>query len=702
MLRNLILLAYCFIWGMTVLPVSAQDDRPYLGGTDFYSPKNIPTPPKTLPQSNKTSVDTLTVSLPFLDAFNKVTFNIRTNNQTPDSAKWLIRQNVSLTRNQAVNPPDYGVATFDGMAMDGYAHSASRFANTGPADSLLSHFIDLSGLTAKDSVFLTFYVQAGGTAERPRPESDFKLYLRDKNGVFQAINDGLFTGSEYRGQSVQPDIFYRVHFGLDESYLHSKFQLLFAATANLTNFGDVWHLDYVYLDKNRGRTDTAFKDVGIQWANMRRLMPYSACPIAMRKDTNNFEVLPDTVKIYNFSTEAKRFNLNYFSFDSLGNRKPLAIQQQQNVLQAGEINQSYVLGLLNEQGKFPYLIANLKEPKIMRQDWVIEPIPADADINPANDSITVEYPTDSILAYDDGEFESSIGHNNARKAYSMRFQWRKSDTTYTKQLGRNRYLTYRYKQPDTVRAVWLSFYPRHEFIDTFLTFRIGFWKDTLGEVVPYQLNREDTFCIHRNCRFCTNFGNTNKKTCHPSTPFHFYRYPIYPPYVITDTTFLVGIVQNQAFRDVGFGILLGRDVNTPNQGLFYQFESGWRNTNEYNGKNVGMPGLRLEVVNGTSVWNSRPDEIESAFAVYPNPATDGSFYITFDSKAHKLTDLTVSVADAMGKTVWSTKLSATSDAQRWKVNYPESLTSGVYFVKLQGQTAHTTLSPVWHKLILNR
>ena len=690
---------YFLILNVLPLITKAQTDAPFLGEKPFFSPFVLQKINTDQRHSAKTSEDTLSLVLPFFDSFTNIKYNIRNNSQFPDSLKWLVRRNVTITRNQAINPPDYGVATFDGMQGNGYAHSNSRFANTNVADSLLSHFINLEGLTADDNVFLSYYVQAGGTASAPRPESSFKLFLRDKRGIFQPFADGIFENNEYLGSKIDNSIFYQIHFNLDESYLHDKFQILFVNTSNLTNYGDVWHLDYVYLDKNRSRNDFHPDDVGFQGANMHRFPPYSACPLVLRKDTAFFDVQPDTAYIHNLSEEVKNFNLEYFVKDSLGSAlKPLALTVQNDIKQGPEITQTYVMGYLDDAKEYPYQIFNLTEPKMLRQEWKITT--KDSDLDKNNNRITVEYPTDSILAFDDGEFESSIGHNNPRRGLASRLHWRKSDTVYTRRIGTREYKIY-YKSPDSIRAVWFSFYPRHEFIDTFLTFRIGFWRDDVREVIPIYINREDTLCLHDRCNFCYNFGKVNADNCHPKGPFHFYRYPIFPPLPIHDTTLLVGLIQNQAFRDVGFGVLLGRDVNTPNQGVYYQFQNEWRDINEYNNKNVGTPAMRFEISNNTSVWNKRTDKAQDiSINIYPNPASSGILNLQFSGKGQgvNFSKINASITDLLGKELWKITLDPTNASNGWQIVCPENISDGVYFIKVQTESGET--SQVYHQKIL--
>ncbi|HEX9739438.1 MAG TPA: hypothetical protein VGA29_01575, partial [Ignavibacteriaceae bacterium] len=67
-----------------------------------------------------------------------------------------------------LNPPTINVASFNGIRIDGAPYSFTAFEN-GDADTLTSHFIDLSNLNAteKNSVFLSLYHQKQGNGELP-------------------------------------------------------------------------------------------------------------------------------------------------------------------------------------------------------------------------------------------------------------------------------------------------------------------------------------------------------------------------------------------------------------------------------------------------------------------------------------------------------------------------------------------------------
>ena len=92
-----------------------------------------------------------------------------------DVDKLWIDQDVFINDNYAINPWTIGVATFDGLDEIGYPHDWTVSGATGWADDLTSKPIDLSTYSVGDSVYMSFFYQAGGVSLTP--ESDDSLVL---------------------------------------------------------------------------------------------------------------------------------------------------------------------------------------------------------------------------------------------------------------------------------------------------------------------------------------------------------------------------------------------------------------------------------------------------------------------------------------------------------------------------------------------
>lgn len=72
-------------------------------------------------------------------------------------------------------PPTIGVATFDGLNQYGLPYNKSQITNYGVADHLTSKPLDLSGLGAADSVYLSFFYQPQGIGDWPNAKDSLQV-----------------------------------------------------------------------------------------------------------------------------------------------------------------------------------------------------------------------------------------------------------------------------------------------------------------------------------------------------------------------------------------------------------------------------------------------------------------------------------------------------------------------------------------------
>ena len=148
----------------------------------------------------------------------------------------------------AIHPWTIGVATFDGLDETGYPHDWSASGATGWADDLTSKPIDLSSYSIGDSVYISFFYQAGGLGNAPESDDSLVLefYLPSTSSwqSFWGING--FTSDEW----------YYEHLILDDpNYFQNGFQFRFRSYGSLMGSLDHWNLDYVYLNETRSVAD---------------------------------------------------------------------------------------------------------------------------------------------------------------------------------------------------------------------------------------------------------------------------------------------------------------------------------------------------------------------------------------------------------------------------------------------------------------
>lgn len=230
-----------------------------------------------------------TLSLPFFDDFS-ITEGV------PDPGLWLFGENVFVNKTTAINPPTLGVATFDGAKANGgiYDTDPNSFGN---ADSLISKPINLSTLLPSEinTVYLSFFWQFFGRAEIPNDEDSLMLSFKTQDGSWELID--VFTNKTI----ISNDTFQQVIYRIDQRFLYESFQFKFQNIARLSGSYDSWHIDYIYLDKNRSITDRSYFDRAITNLPDYLIKGYSAMPI------NQFFAAPEK---YQTSSDVDIYNLD--------------------------------------------------------------------------------------------------------------------------------------------------------------------------------------------------------------------------------------------------------------------------------------------------------------------------------------------------------------------------------------------------------
>ena len=97
----------------------------------------------------------IVLELPFWDDFSKA-------KNVPDTALWIVSENVNINNTFGKNAPSIGVASFDGLDAFGTPYSLNA-VEVGFVDSLTSKPIDLSKVPANqtNSVYLSFFFSEG-------------------------------------------------------------------------------------------------------------------------------------------------------------------------------------------------------------------------------------------------------------------------------------------------------------------------------------------------------------------------------------------------------------------------------------------------------------------------------------------------------------------------------------------------------------
>ncbi len=198
----------------------------------------------------RTTSDTL--ELPFFDDFAKPLVY-------PDTTLW--KDNfVFINQSFGDNPPTVGVATFDMLNQIGEVYSTA--SNMGfEADKLTSLPINLD-YPNDTTIYFSFYYQPQGlSGNTPEYQDSLVLQFYAPDTVWATVWSTTGTTNQAFKQVILP---------IDNPmYLKKGFQFRFInygsiadnSVASWAGNGDVWNVDFVYLDKNRTNTDTAYDEV---------------------------------------------------------------------------------------------------------------------------------------------------------------------------------------------------------------------------------------------------------------------------------------------------------------------------------------------------------------------------------------------------------------------------------------------------------
>lgn len=201
-------------------------------------------PEKVAPSINAKRHAVNPVALPFWDDFS---FAKGTH---ADSLLWIDNDKVFVNDGQAINPPSINVATFDGYNASGRPYSSVAL-ETGYGDTLESQPILLGDVPVqyRDSIYLSFFYQAGGNSEMPNPSDFLKLEFKSTTGWVEIHR---FTIKSNADRSAFYDTAIQITTASlpgEREYFHNQFQFRFTSFGRLSGSYDAWHLDYVYLNR---------------------------------------------------------------------------------------------------------------------------------------------------------------------------------------------------------------------------------------------------------------------------------------------------------------------------------------------------------------------------------------------------------------------------------------------------------------------
>jgi hypothetical protein len=529
------------------------------------------------------------LALPFFDDFSRgISY--------PATELWQ-GNSVFVNTSYSPNTKSIGVATFDALNGNGSLHyQASTFPFS--ADTLLSRTINLHYPT-DTTIYFSFYFQPQGLGYQPGIRDSLLLEFFDYNldqwvGVWAAWADfgskKLFQHDKIRQRESQlqsdtlSKTFFRVHFPVkDQRFLSSNFQFRFRNIASLSSNIDVpglrgnsdhWHLDLVYLNRNRSYRDTLLNDITFS-------KPLGSI-------LTNFESIPWK----HFNSQAKEKELPFpipftISYRNLGEQLTPWNVTRRFIVKNNSDNSTYSFSGGSENVyALEYVLYKRLYEYDFKSNWTDSASFTftsylETDISPEtshlrwNDTVSYTQHFKNYYALDDGTSESGYGiygegTQNGRVAVKF--------TNY---------------QADWLSGVYIYF--NRTFLDANQKyFKLAVWDDNKGKPgnLVYEQSGEKP-------------GLTNLNS--------FALYEFTDKFWLEPGVFYVGWIQTTSdMLNVGFD----RNKNNSSK-LFYNIAGSWLNT-QFEGSLMLRPVFG-ELV-GTSIEIPKKEYLDP-ITIYPNPAT---------------------------------------------------------------------------------
>ena len=213
-----------------------------------------------------------TLELPFFDDFTRQPIG------PANRLNWQPGGGALVNNQFGINPPSIGVATLEGIRADGLPYNS--LTSYGYSDTLTSKPLNLQPYNrATDSVYLSFYWQAGGLAGSPDESSDARpvflaLEFKDQTGRWNEVwrQTGQGNVTDFKRENI------RISVTQSANYLYNGFQFRFRNAGVQKGTGDAWNLDYIYLANKINPDKTLLEDVAISHHLNSLLNRFTAMP----------------------------------------------------------------------------------------------------------------------------------------------------------------------------------------------------------------------------------------------------------------------------------------------------------------------------------------------------------------------------------------------------------------------------------------
>lgn len=384
-----------------------------------------PVLPKPAPNAKTT---TKLLKLPFFDDFsaNKTIF--------PDTSRWELGGGTYVSNTITIDHPTRNVVVLDGTNINGLPYEINSPSAEGITDILTSQPIDLSGLAAKDLVYISFFWRGKGLGEIPDQNDTLRLQFKNLQGDWKNTRF-VKSGKDVVNKFQFAD---SLHIN-DAAYLYKGFQFRFLAKGRLSGQYDNWFIDYVYLnrrieadDKREKPTKAFYQDVATVTPISPFLKRYSAMPVSqylVRPELETADSL--TALMSNLNNAPNPLATRFTIIDELTKK----VIQQANPF--GKDSTQFINETSSQLRKIKLLplqiAAGTKKVSLLTNYFIrtTDDSPTkkqikDIDLT-VNDTISSRTTMDSTYAYDDGSAEYVAYMNKPLGRTAVRFVLNKPD-----------------------------------------------------------------------------------------------------------------------------------------------------------------------------------------------------------------------------------------------------------------------------------
>ncbi|MEZ4958919.1 MAG: T9SS type A sorting domain-containing protein [Saprospiraceae bacterium] len=575
----------------------------------------------------------------------------------PTNEIWLDKA-VFKNNTLAKNPPSVGLVTFDGLDFRGDPYNISN----GVGDRLTSKPIDLSGFDGNSQVSLRFYIAPKGYGLQPEVADSIFLEFRNNQRKWIRVRAWPGTGN-IDLDSFPPFTFYGEKIA-DAQFFHKAFQFRFSAKTSPANMGDLWHLDYLYLDKGVAENVQNFSDLAFSSVQADLLKNYTSMPFNQFEGFEGIE-LNSAFKamVYNHFADQSSFNdsrvsyletttntdlgVGYTIAETGANFPPLVFTPREADIPGGQL--SILQGNLAN--------VDFTEPRNVQTQFAFENT-TQGSIFRVNDTLRVNTRFSNYFAHDDGtaEWQLFIRHGaqgGQKQTMAVKFH---ANTT------------------DSLKAVQIMFPHVNGDIESQF-FDLNIWIGSLDTDPVYARELLKPFFANNVFDTLQGFTTYRLETGNNEKEDTFLVIP-------ANTDFYVGFRQASAAVD---GIPIGFDLQHP-CGCNYSNVSG-----EFKPFPPTLPGALMirpvfaNVKNTSTGVTAQPAQ-DREVGIYPNP-TSGRIY--FRPADGDFSVYKVFVFNDLGQMVKQGQMES-----EWLL---DGLAPGMYYFQIQNSTTGTQST---HRIVL--